>query len=80
MATYDQAPIDAHNKVEPWLNGYLGVLVAEDLEAKGAVAGAVLRLGVRVEARDEAIESAEHGMRSKRVESSEGSNRDLFVE
>ena len=55
------ASIDADDIVVPGLNGYVVVLVAEDLETEGAVAVAGgLRRGVGVEAGYEAIEGTEH--------------------
>jgi hypothetical protein len=36
--------INSHDKVKPWLQGQLGVFVAEYLEAIGVVAGAIPRL------------------------------------
>ena len=55
------SPIDADDKVIPGLNGYVAVLVAEDLEAEGAIAvSGDLRRGVGVEAGYEAVESSEH--------------------
>lgn len=57
----DLAAVDADDEVVPGLDGYVGVFVAEDLEAEGAggVSGGLGR-GVAVEAGDEAVEGAEH--------------------
>ena len=58
----DGAAVDADDEVVPGLEGDVGVFVAEDLEAEGAVgvAGGG-RGGVGVEAGYEAVEGAEHG-------------------
>ena len=58
---FNPSPVDADDEVVPRLNRYVVVLVAEDLEAKGAVAVAGGgRGGVGVEAGYEAVESSEH--------------------
>lgn len=58
---FNLSAVDADDKVIPGLNGYVVVLVAEDLEAEGAMAvlGA-LRRRVGVEAGYETIEGPEH--------------------
>lgn len=52
----DLAAVDADDEIVPGLEGYIGVFVAEDLEAEGAggVSGG-LRWGVAVEAGNEAV-------------------------
>ena len=58
---YDLAAVDADDEVEPWLDGYLVVLVAQDLEAKCSVAVGVTGGRVGVQAGDEAVQGTEHG-------------------
>ncbi len=59
---FNRPPVDADDEVVPGFEGYVGVFVAEDLEAEGggAVPGG-LGGGVGVEAGYEAVEGAEHG-------------------
>lgn len=62
VGAVDGAAVDADDEVVPGLEGDVGVFVAEDLEAEGAVGVAGgLGGGVGVEAGDEAVEGAEHG-------------------
>lgn len=64
--TYNHPPVDANDKVEPRLDGQVGVGVAQDLEAKGAVVVAGgRRQRLAVEARDESVECVEHGGRTE---------------
>ena len=59
---FDPAAVDADDEVVPGLDGYVGVFVAEDLEAEGAVGvSRGLGGGVGVEAGYEAVKGSEHG-------------------
>ena len=61
VGVVDRAAVDADDEVVPRLEGDVVVLVAEDLEAEGAVASAGgLGWSVGVEAGYEAVECAEH--------------------
>ena len=62
-STYNHAAIDPDNEVVPWLNGQFEVGVAQDLETKAALLVMPLLRRVAVQARDESIESVEHGSR-----------------
>ena len=55
-------PVDAHYKVEPWLEREVCIFVAEDLEAECVVRVAIARLlgGFGVQAADEPVKGAEH--------------------
>lgn len=56
---YNHAPIDSHNKVEPWIDRKLLVGVAQHLEPKQALL--LLRTRIfTVETGYEAIEGVEH--------------------
>lgn len=59
--THYLASIDSNNKVIPWLNRYFRVFVGKYLKSKGlvSVSGAG-RWRIRVQTRNESIESAEH--------------------
>lgn len=58
---YHWAAIDTNNEVVPRLNGYLEVLVSQDLEAKCTVSIFwILRGAIRVKAGYKTIQSSEH--------------------
>lgn len=64
MESHNRMPIQPDDKIKPWLQGQLAVLVAQDLEAKrGALAGGMARFArsFRVQTADKTIEGAEHG-------------------
>ena len=59
--TYNLTTIDAYDKVVPWFNRYIWILISQDLEPKGTVATVeVLGRRIGVEARYEAVERAKH--------------------
>lgn len=57
---YNHAAVDAHNEIEPWVNGKLQVRISQHLESKEALLLLLARI-LAVEAGYEAVESVEHG-------------------
>jgi hypothetical protein len=57
LQTYNCMAINSNNKIKPGLQGYLGVFVAEDLEAEGVVIRSTPRLldGFTVQAAHKSI-------------------------
>lgn len=61
--TYNLSAVDSNYEVVPGFDRYVAVLVSKDLETERGlfIARGRLRGAFRVEARDEAVEGAEHG-------------------